>query len=827
MPLPEQLFRDVRVALRSLSKEKAFTVVASAVLAIGICGVTTQFSMVHAFLFRGLPVDDPQQLVAVAVRDPSWPLEDARPPSRADYVEWDQQQTSFDGLAAYYTNGSFIAVRGGSAERIDGGHVTEKFFSLLRVAPKLGRDFTAADNRPEAERVTILSHAIWESDFGGDPNIVGRSFRLNGRIATVIGVMPPEFRFTRDRLWIPMFNEYPVGTRRGTGNAQVFGRLKPSRSLETATAEMTSIVQRIAHNFPASNQKLTEVRVEPLLNRFVDRATRSLLFVMLAAVAGVLAIACINVTNLQFARSIARRRDLAVRGALGASRGRLTLQIVTESLLLVVIGAAAGVLASFWTTALLQSLVRTAATSGVMQSPPWLTFEINRPVLAFTLAVAMVSVLVAGLLPARSASRTNPIEALRDGARGYTGSAATRFMRSLVIGQIALTCTLLVASLLLVRSIVNRQNQPLGYDAGAMMTGRMNLETDFRSQEELRVLYPRLLSAFRATPGVTHAALTSRGSVAGAGFIGFEIEGRPTAVGDEPRRARFDIVSDGYFSTLGLRPLAGREFTPEDGGENRPLVVIVNEPFATRYFPNTNPVGQRLGVGQQQNFFPATIIGVVPDTLMQGPIDSEGSDGAGLFAPLAANPPFYVSVVARGHVPPLQLFDPLRRSAAKLNPGLAIYSATTPEQSFERAMLTNRIIAGMFSIFAFVAVVLAGLGLYGVVSLAVTQRVHEFGIRIALGANAREIMRIVLRQGAMQLAVGISVGIAGSLALIQLGGSTFGGFLFQVSPHDPLVFGGVVLILVLATVIACVIPARLAASVDPVIALRAELKPRS
>jgi predicted permease len=826
MPLAEQLWQDVRVALRTLAKEKTFTVLASVVLAIGICAVTTQFSMVHAFLFRGLPVDDPQQLVSVAVRDPAWPPADARPPARADYVDWNRQQTSFDGLATYYTNGSFIMVRGGSAERVDGGHVTENFFSLLRVAPTLGRDFTAADNRPEAERVTILSHAIWESDFGGDPNIVGRTFRLNGRITTVIGVMPPDFRFTRDRLWIPMFNEYPVGTRRGTGNAQVFGRLKPGRSPEQAAAEMTGIVQRIARDFPASNQKLTEVRVEPLLNKFVDRETRGLLFVMLAAVAGVLAIACVNVTNLQFARSIARRRDLAVRGALGASRGRLTLQIVTESLLLVAIGGAVGVLASFWTTALLQSLVRAAATSGVMQSPPWLTFEINRPVLEFTLTASTVSVLVAGLLPARSASRTNPIEALRDGARGYTGSAAARVMRSLVIGQIALTCALLVASLLLVRSIINRQNQSLGYDAGAIMTGRMNLETDFR-REELRAFYPRLLSAFRATPGVTHVALTSRGSVAGAGFVEFELEGRPTAVGDEPRRARVDTVSDGYFATLGLRPLAGREFTPEDGGENRPLVVIINQPFATRHFPNTNPVGQRLRLGQQQKFFPATIIGVVPDTLMQGPVDSEGSDGAGLFVPLAANPPFYVSVVARGHLPPLQLFDPLRRSAAKLNPGLAIYSATTPEQSFERALLSSRIIAGMFSIFALVAVVLAALGLYGVVSLAVTQRVHEFGIRMALGAHGREIMRIVLRQGAMQLALGISVGITVSLALIRLGGSMFGGFLFQVSPHDPLVFGGVVLILGFATLIACVFPARFAAKVDPIIALRAELNPRS
>ena len=364
MQVADQLVQDVRIALRTLAKEKAFTALAGAILAIGICGVTTQFSMVHAFLLRGLPIDEPEQVVSVAVRDPAWPLDDARPPSRADYVEWNRQQTSFEGLATYYTNGSFIIVRGASAERIDGGHVSENFFSLLRVRPMLGRDFTAADNHPEAERVTILSHAMWESDFASDPNIIGRAFRLNGRLATVVGVMPREFQFTRDRVWIPMFNEYAVGTRHGVGNAQVFGRLKPGRTLEQATGEMTGIVQRLARDFPETNQRLTEIRVEPLLNRFVDPETRGLLFVMLAAVGAVLAIACVNVTNLQFSRSIARRRDLAVRGALGASRGRLAAQIITESVLVVGIGGAIGVLMSFWTTALLENLVRTAASSG-------------------------------------------------------------------------------------------------------------------------------------------------------------------------------------------------------------------------------------------------------------------------------------------------------------------------------------------------------------------------------------------------------------------------------------------------------------------------------
>ena len=825
--MPERLLQDVRLAIRTLAREKTFTVLASAVLALGICGVTTQFSMVHAFLFRGLPVEEPERLVSVEVRDPSRPATDARSPSFPDYVDWNRQQTRFEGLAAYYTNGSFIVGRSGSAERTEGGHVTENFFALLRVRPILGRVFTADDNRPEAGRAAILSHGMWESEFGSDPNIVGRSFRVNGRMATVVGVMPADFRFTRDRLWIPIFNEYPVGTGRGTGNVRVFGRLKPGRSIDQAAAEMTGIAQRIAREFPASNQHLTQARVEPLLNRFVGSETRGLLLVMLAAVAAVLAIACVNVTNLQFARSIARRRDLAVRGALGASRARLTAQVVTESLLLVSLGGALGVVSSLWTTALLQNLVRAAGSSGVVQPPSWLRFDINGPVLASTLAAATFSVLVAGLLPAWSASRTDPIDALRDGARGHTGRFATRFMRSLVVGQIAMTCALLIASLLLVRSIVNRQHQSLGYDTGAVMTARMNLETEFDTRDELRAFYARLLPALRDTPGVTHVALTSRRSVVHASLADFDIEGRPVLPGEAPR-ALNDVISDGYFAALGLRPLTGREFTPEDGGPGRPLVVIVNEPFARKYFADANPVGQRLRFGSRtpgrETVPSATIVGVVPDTLMQGPVDSGASDGAGFFLPMTSFPPSYVTIVARGPAPPLQLLDPLRRSATKLNPNLAVYSATTPSRGFEEALLASRIIAGMFSIFAAVAVVLAALGLYGVVSLSVNQRFHEFGIRLALGAPARQIVRMVIRQGTVQLVLGISVGIAVSIALIRLGGATVGVFLFRVSPSDPLVFAAVIVVLAIAMLLACLAPARLAARVDPMMVLRSELK---
>lgn len=810
--------RDLRISARVLLKEKSFSILAIAILTLGICAVTTQFSLVHAFLIRGLPVVEPEQLVSVALRDPTWPAERMRPPAATDYMEWTRQQTSFQGLASYYTNGSFIVVRDGPAQRLRGGHVTANFFSLLRTTPALGRDFTDADNRPlnETPRVTIISDSLWETEFARDPGILGRTFRLNGAPATVIGVMPPEFQFTRDQLWIPIFNEYPPTAG---GGAPVFGRLKPGATVEQAAAEITTLTQRLARDKPVAQQTVTQARVEPMINRFVDRETRGLMLVMLGAVAAVLAIACVNVTNLQFARATARSRELAVRTALGAARARLIAQMLGESLLLVAAGSAAGVLLSLWTTDLLQKLIATAAQSSAIQPPPWLKFEINGPVLAFTLGAAALSVVLAGLLPAWFASRANPIDALREGGRGHTSRFVNRLTRSLVIGQIALTYALLVASLLLIRSIVNQQRQALGYDGAAVITTRTNLETEFRNATELRAFYPQLLATLRGTPGVAQAALTSRRNLVNVNTTAFEIEDAPAPAGREQPTVIRDVISDGYFATLGLRPLEGREFSPNDGMDPQNPVVLVNTTFAKKHFGHASAVGRRLRNNPAQPW--ATILGVVPDTLMQGPID-HSSDGAGIFIPLPASPQSYLTIVARGNAAPELLIEPLRRAVARINPNIALYAVTTPKTAFEQALLASRMIAGMFTIFGFVAATLATVGLYGVAAFAVSQRTHEFGVRMALGADALNIMHMVLRGGAVQFALGILFGLAATLALVQVGGATISFLLFKVEPHDPFAYGTVVLLLAAATLIACIVPARRATNVDPMIALRAD-----
>jgi predicted permease len=631
--------------------------------------------------------------------------------------------------------------------------------------------------------------------------------------------MPETFQFTRDRLWIPMYNEYDPGTRHGTGNTRVFGRLKPGVSIERATEDVTRVAASLAEQFPDSNRNLTEIRVEPLLNRFVDRETRGLLLMMLAAVIAVLAIASINVTNLQFARAIAHARQLAVRTALGASRARLIAQIATECLVLVVLGGAAGVVASFWTTSLLEHLVGEAAQSGAIQPPPWLKFDVNGPVLAFSIAAAAASVVLAGIVPALFASRTNPSDVLRDGSRSHTGRFVNRLSAWLVTAQIALTCALLVASLLLVRTIVNRQEQSLGYDGTSVMIARMNLETDYHTGDELRTVFRALLDSMRSTPGVTHAALTSRRNTIDVNSQTFEIEGRTAAASpDDLPRLSLEIVSDGYFAAIGLQPLQGREFTPADGRENP--VAIVNEAFARKYFAESDATGHRIRFSPNMPWL--RIVGVVPQTLVQGPLDSGESDGAGAFVPVSVFPSSYISVVARGHGAPERLFEPLRRAVAKVNPNVALYSPNTPAKSFEQALLASRVVAGMFTVFAWVALVLATLGLYGVVSFAVNQRMHEFGIRAALGAGARDLFALVLRQGVAQFILGSVIGLGLTLWLVRLGGPILMKFLFRVDPHDPAVIAAAMGTLAIATLIACLVPARHAVKTDPLSVLRAE-----
>ena len=805
-------FQDLRIGCRVLLKEKSFFLISVAVLALGIGGVTTQFSVINSALIRGLPFPEPDRLVQFAMRDPSWAPGKTQRLATRDLITWAQAQKSLTGLAGYYFAGSFIVTIRDVPQRFDGSMVSDGFFALLGVKPALGRDFTPADQRAEAPRVTIISDAFWKSEFGHDPQILGRTIRLNGRIATIVGVMPPGFSFPRDLLWEPLFNEYQLPPGQAGDHLFTLGRLQPGVTLDQAAAEFTTLARRAAQEFPESNAGLTEVVVEPLLNNFVGREARQLLYVMLGAVAAVLLIACVNVMSMQFARAALRTKELAVRSALGATRARLIAQMLTENLIVAASGAVVGVLLAAWAVDFYSGLM--ATLPGAATLPPWMHFEIDRTVLAFTVGVTALAVLVSGLLPAFIASRTDSLDVLKEGGRGHTNRFVNRITGGLVVGQIALTCALLIGSLLLVKSVANRYALDFGYDLDSVLAGRINFEVSSRDNEEQRIAQARFLQHLRNTPQLTHAAFTSRRNLMTNFADTLQIEGREN--GSFPVSSEF--VSDGYFATLGLRPLQGREFEPTDTPD-KPAVVLVNASFARKYFSHGDAVGHRVRGDPKVPW--TTIVGVVPDTLMQGPLDAR-SDGAGLFIPLTASGQPYVTLVVRGRTAPAQLVEVVRREIARLDPNLAIYTLNTPRGFLRLALGQVRAVTTMFSLFGLVAVVLSVVGLYGVAAFSVSQRMQEFGVRMALGAAPRDILWLVLVQGAGRFLLGGVGGIGLAFALTRLGGTAFNNLLYHVSPHDPATHAIVLGLLALATLAACLVPARRAMRIDPVEALRAE-----
>lgn len=806
----DHLVRDVRVGFRVLLKEKSFFAISVVILALGIGGVTAQFSVLHSTFFRGLPFAEPDQLVSIAVRDPSSPPGRSRPLFARDLLNWSQEQRSFAGLAGYFSKGSFIVTIGELPQRFAGSHVVGPLFAVLGVKPALGRDFTEADDHAEAPRVTIISDALWTSEFGRDPAILGRGVRLNGKAATVIGVMPPGFNFPGDQLWMPMLNEYPRSDDPGwTGGTQaVLGRLKRGVSIDAATAELALLAKRTAADYPKSNRDLTEVVVQPLLNTFVGSEARQMLMAMLAAVVTLLVIACVNVMNMQFARATRRARELAVRGALGASRGRLMAQMLVESLLVAITGSILGVFLATWAVTFISTVPRSL--------PTWITFEINAPVLALTLAVTVATVLLSGLVPAIMASRTNSLDALKEGGRSHTSRFISRLTGGLVVGQIALTAVLLVLSLLLLKSITTRLALDFGYPLESVLAGRMNFEAVARTPDAVLSEQRRVLDQLRSSPQFAHAAFSSRRN----SLLTNQSREIFRDANEQVIPVWMEMVSDGYFATLGLPLLAGREFEPSDS-PNQPLVAIVNATFARKYFPGQSALGHRLALSAANGPW-ATIVGVAPDTLMQGPMDAT-RDGAGVFLPLMAIPQAYATLVVRGRAAsPAQLVEPLRRELTRLHPDMAVYSVETPRDALQTMLAHLRSVTQIFGVFGIVAIVLSAAGLYGVAAFAVSQREHEFGVRLALGALPRQLMGMVLRQGAIRLASGSSVGLALAFAFARLLGANDATLLHKVSPRDPAVYALVVALLILATLLACLLPARRATRVDPMIALRAE-----
>ncbi len=833
----ESLAQDVRIGLRVLIKEKSFCALAVTVLALGICAVTAQFSVVNGVVLRGFSFHDSDQLVGVQLIDPKQPNNNGNFNGRTtamDYEDLAAQSQSYSAMSAYLNGSTINLTIGTNPQRLTGGYVTEKFFSIVGVQPILGRDFNAADNRPGAEKVVIIGHQVWQRDFNGNPSVIGSSVRVNGRAATVIGVMPPNFKFPiSEELWVPLFNEFPVKPRNDplANNVAILARLKPGVTVDQAQLEVTTIAKRLAADFPDTNKDINAGQVQPLIVSFTGPQLRGLMFTMLGFCVGVLLIACVNVMNMQFARATLRAKELAIRSSLGATRVRLMRQMLTESLLVATIGAVLGVALAYWAVGYLF-----AATKALpFPLPYYISFDIDAPVLAFTVGATLVAALVSGLIPAWMASRASAADVLKESGRGNTGRFTTILTRGLVIFQIVITAILLVGSLLQVKSILRQQNIDYGYDTGALYSARMGLfEADYPTPEAKRLFFERVVRELRASPEFEAAAFTSRFRMTFSGNGKVEIEGKTYAKDTDRPQAEFENITSGFFDTLGIKLLAGRDFTSEDTDQKQP-VAIVNAGFAKKHFGNESAIGRRFRtVGNNELMGPwRTIIGVTQEVRMAGPFNSQ-SDNTGfyvplystVFGPVTAAPvaPQFATILVRprGGQVGENAAAPLRRVFQKIDPNLPLYFAGVPRVLLDEILGQNRIVAVMFSIFGVVAMLLAAVGLYGVMSFSVNQRTQEFGIRMALGADNQEILAMVFRQGALQLGIGLIAGLGLALTLAFVGQQGISNFLFKVSPSDPATYVTVFGLLTIVAFVATLVPARRATRVDPMIALRAE-----
>src|SRR6266481_1261270 len=827
--------QDIRVGLRVLLKDKVFLLLSILVLALGIGGAMTQFTVVNAIVLRGFSFPHPEQLVGVGLIDPKATDQvnnfgAGQIPTAQDYEDLKAAQKSFTMMAGYLSGSTINVTYKNTPQRYTGGYVTEDLFKIIGVSPVIGRDFTAADNKPGAEKVAILGDEIWRRDFNADPNIVGQGIRINGKAATIIGVMPPNFKFpVSEELWTPLYNEFPPQPRgdlrlRASNNAPaVMGRLQPGVTLDQANAEFIALARHLAKDNPKTNQNLTSASVQPLLHAFTGVQFRQQVWGMLAAVILVLLIASVNVMNMQFGRAALRAKELAIRGALGATQWRLVRQMLTESLVVAVFGAIAGVIIAYWA---IDFFVR-SINALPFPAPYYWKFTIDGSVLGFTIAITLLTTIASGLIPAFLSARGNAAEIMKEGGRGNSSRMVNLITRILVVGQIALTAGLLIAATLEIKSIRNQMKLGYGYDENAVYAARMALmEGAYPSEDARQGFFKRAVRSLRVNPQFAFAAMSSRFRMTFDGQGQYEVDGQNYLTDRDRPRGNFESVSDNYFSTLGLKILEGRDFTVDDSDAKQP-VAIVNTSFARKFYGRESPLGRRIRIYNPAQPQPwRTIVGVVPDTLMQGPFDQQ-TDTAGFYMPLLGAEPAtqFCTIIVRPR--PGQRADTLgsalSRAVAELDSNLPTYFAGTPAQFHNEILGGNRIIATLFGIFGAVAFVLSAVGLYGVMSFSVTQRTQEFGIRMALGADATRIFRMVMTQGAWQLGIGLILGAGGAALLLGvLAAAALQNILFKVNTLDPIIYFAVAGMLALVAAASCFVPARRATQVDPMVALRYE-----
>ncbi|HVG32964.1 MAG TPA: ABC transporter permease [Pyrinomonadaceae bacterium] len=798
------LLQDLRYGVRMLLKKPGFTVVAIIALALGIGANAAIFSVVNAVLLRSLPYSDPDRLIVLRENKlPQFPEFSVSP---GNFLDWQKQNTVFEKLVAVRGFNYNLVDTSSEPERLRGARVSAGLFEMLGVKPAQGRTFTAEEDTPGHENVVILSNGLWQRRFGADPNILGRSLMLNSTSYTVIGIMPQTFQFPdrETELFTPVAFNAQQAEQHGAHYVSAIGRLKQGVTIEQARTEMSAIAARLAQQYPDSNTGWSVSLFQ--MQEYEAREIKPALLILLGAVALVLLIACANVANLLLARATARQREIAIRTALGASRWRVIRQLLTESILLALVGGGLGLLLAIWGTDLLLALAP-------QDLPRGQGVTLDGRVLAFTILITLLTGVIFGLAPALQASRPNLNETLKEGGRGPTGGHH-RVRGSLVITEVALALVLLIGAGLLIRSFHRLQQVDPGFNPKNALTVAVSLPAKkYAEDDQQSAFFAQLIERASTMPGVLAVGATQSLPIHDDYVLGFNIQGRPPdAPGEEPN-TNYYAVSPGYFKAMGISLLRGRLFTEQDK-KDAPRVAIINETMAKKFFPGEDPIGKGINVTNGPERF-REIVGIVSDVKQYG---LDKATPAQTYEPFLQEPFSGMTLIVRTEGDPTAMNASIRSQVLSIDKDQPVSRIRTLEQIVYESVAKQRFSMLLLGVFGVVALILAAVGLYGVMSYAVTQRTHEIGIRMALGAQQKDVIRLVVGQGMVLALIGVVIGLVAAFALTRV----MATLLFNVSATDPLTFLAIPALLTMVALAASLVPARRAMRVDPMIALRYE-----
>ncbi|HWO03113.1 MAG TPA: ABC transporter permease [Blastocatellia bacterium] len=804
----ETLIKDLRFGVRMMAKKPGFTLVAMITLALGIGANTAIFSVINAVLLRSLPFPEPDRLLVLAEKGHDGNRMGAAYPN---YEDWRARARSFEAMAAFRSH-TFNLTGVEKPAQLQCRTVNWNFFQMLGVQAELGRTFIEQDDRVDAARTAVISHGLWQESFGGDPALIGKQVRLDGDSYTVLGVLPPDFElFRRVDLYVPLglmlTPQFGMLARGNHFGLNVLARLRPGVSVDQARAEIETIVGQLEREYPSTNSG-SGVITQELQNRYSENI-RPALLVLLTAVGLVLLIACVNVANLLLVRASERQKEIAIRLALGARRARIVRQLLSESVLIALLGGVGGLLIGVW--------MKDGLLALAPQNVPRLNqVRLDGVVMLFTLGVSVLTGVLFGLLPAWHASRSDLHTTLKEGGRSSGGSSREGMRKTLLVAEVGLSLVLLSGAGLMLRTVFQLTRTNPGFNAEKLLTIQMTLGGNAYDQPRRRMFYDECLTRVQALPGVRSAAMTLSLPIDGSNWNSVFIVGdQPVPPRAELPSSAFTPVSANYFEAMGIRLVKGRAFTGADT-EKSSAVTVINETMARRFWSNEDPIGKRLKQGWPEDKSPwREVVGVVSDVKLNG-VDQETPLQA--YLPLAQEPATGLALVVRTEGAPLRLTAAIEETINAIDKDLPVFNPRSMDQMMDDAIARQRLMMVLLTGFALVALLLAAVGIYGVVSYSVSQRTREIGIRMALGAQARDVMKLVAGQGMMLALIGVLIGLGASLALTQLMKS----LLFGVSATDPLTFSAISLLLALVALFACYLPARRATKVDPMVALRYE-----